>query len=332
MLKLRNVSIDFHLGNFDDLQHAQHTQGLYLCDGARSLSEKISSLELLSVGAVDYLSKYGFGFQEGSLDDIHLRELVRIGKGQVGTSEKEWILDACVLVIEKEPAVLYGQQCSQHAMVTYFQDGSYTPVSPCILRSLTKVDWSRYGLTVKEVQSADCIGGVLQFQEQASFSSMHIILHTYHLSVCRRTYVPGEATMVKAAVEKSMNELKTSFPHLFFSQHATQMRRVVPHISRCIAGLITSSTEIRFQKECADIMSIRFSDLDQMEACICKQMFNIIEQLDGNPRKRSFLKFDRGGESSAVEDTMDETRDSTESVDTDPEDTSEEPRNICSFL
>jgi hypothetical protein len=37
------------------------------------LSEKISSLELLSVGAVDYLSKYGFGFQEGSLDDIHLR-------------------------------------------------------------------------------------------------------------------------------------------------------------------------------------------------------------------------------------------------------------------
>jgi hypothetical protein len=138
--------------------------------------------------------------------------------------------------------------------------------------------------------------------------------------------------MVKAAVEKSMNELKTSFPHLFFSQHATQMRRVVPHISRCIAGLITSSTETRFQKECADIMSIRFSDLDQMEACICKQMFNIIEQLDGNPRKRSFLKFDRGGESSAVEDTMDETRDSTESVDTDPEDTSEEPRNICSFL
>jgi hypothetical protein len=41
--------------------------------------------------------------------------------------------------------------------------------------------------------------------------------------VCRRTYVPGEATMVKAAVEKSMNELKTSFPHLFFSQHATQV-------------------------------------------------------------------------------------------------------------
>jgi hypothetical protein len=67
--------------------------------------------------------------------------------------------------------------------VTYFQDGSYTPVSPCILRSLTKVDWSRYGLTVKEVQSADCIGGVLQFQEQASFSSMHIILHTYHLYI-----------------------------------------------------------------------------------------------------------------------------------------------------
>jgi len=225
--------------------------------------------------------------------------------------------------------------------VTYFQDGSYTPVSQCILRSLTKVEWSRYGLTVKEVQSADCIGGVLQFQEQASFSSMHIILHTYHLyiqqlvnsvvhcmlfawesvgpylrvsnwwcgdkdaslncqhishssqtadvhgtcwtcqfcpftvgfyrmpktrdwkltllgwqqkenvvqtsyfcclqpdnnrfikrvlwylnswaPVCRRTYVPGEATMVKAAVEKSMNELKTSFPHLFFSQHATQV-------------------------------------------------------------------------------------------------------------
>lgn len=67
--------------------------------------------------------------------------------------------------------------------VTYFQDGSYTPVSQCILRSLTKVDWSRYGLTVKEVQSADCIGGVLQFQEQASFSSMHIILHTYHLYI-----------------------------------------------------------------------------------------------------------------------------------------------------
>jgi hypothetical protein len=29
---------------------------------------------------------------------------------------------------------------------------------------------------------------------------------------------------------------------------------------------------------------------------------------------------------------MDETRDSTESVDTDPEDISEEPRNIHSFL
>jgi hypothetical protein len=69
---VQNVSIDFHLGDFDD-PHAQHTQGLYLCDGGRSLSEKISSLALLSVGAVDYLSKYGFGFQEGSLDDIHLR-------------------------------------------------------------------------------------------------------------------------------------------------------------------------------------------------------------------------------------------------------------------
>jgi hypothetical protein len=46
------------------------------------------------------------------------RELVHIGKGQVGTSETEWILDACVLVIEKEPALLYGQQCSQHAMVS----------------------------------------------------------------------------------------------------------------------------------------------------------------------------------------------------------------------
>jgi hypothetical protein len=46
------------------------------------------------------------------------RELVHIGKGQVGTSETEWILDACILVIENEPAVLYGQQCSQHAMVS----------------------------------------------------------------------------------------------------------------------------------------------------------------------------------------------------------------------
>ncbi|XP_031501378.1 type 2 DNA topoisomerase 6 subunit B-like isoform X3 [Nymphaea colorata] len=81
-----------------------------------------------------------------------------------------------------------------------------------------------------------------------------------------------------------------------------KIKKHVPELSRTIAGLILSSNDDHFTKECAVLLGIQPSDLGKegrVESCVRERIMSIIEMNDINPRKRgreeANLLFHEGG-------------------------------------
>lgn len=63
--------------------------------------------------------------------------------------------------------------------VSYFENGSYTPIPESVLQACGSVNWTKFGLAIKAVQTADCGAGVMDVEVPGRFSAMHIVLHLY---------------------------------------------------------------------------------------------------------------------------------------------------------
>jgi hypothetical protein len=74
--------------------------------------------------------------------------------------------------------------------VVYFEDGCYTPAPASVVKGLGSVQWAKFGLKIRDMQTADSGEVIMQFEEPRSFSTMFMILHIhqnlniqYHMSL-----------------------------------------------------------------------------------------------------------------------------------------------------
>uniref|UniRef100_A0A7I4EAK5 Uncharacterized protein n=1 Tax=Physcomitrium patens TaxID=3218 RepID=A0A7I4EAK5_PHYPA len=279
MLMLKNVTLDFFLQStfIDDIGH--HVKGLRMCDGNTSL-EIFSAEEMLCFGAIQYLSCCRCGFPEGSPADLRFRETVQVGVGHAGSTDAKWRLDACIALIDVTMAdEIFDTIDSRTSVVIYFEDGCYTPTPESVLKGLGRVEWTKFGLQVKEFQVADSGEAIIQFDEPRRISAMFMVLHLHQN--LGRSHSPVGGRMVKVAAEACMNELKAKYPEHFQSENATQMRRIATDVAECIANMITSSTNDTFRQECASILQLPIHSLDEVESFMRSRMFDIIQQHDG---------------------------------------------------
>ncbi|XP_073391499.1 type 2 DNA topoisomerase 6 subunit B-like isoform X2 [Physcomitrium patens] len=176
MLMLKNVTLDFFLQStfIDDIGH--HVKGLRMCDGNTSL-EIFSAEEMLCFGAIQYLSCCRCGFPEGSPADLRFRETVQVGVGHAGSTDAKWRLDACIALIDVTMAdEIFDTIDSRTSVVIYFEDGCYTPTPESVLKGLGRVEWTKFGLQVKEFQMrriatdvAECIANMITSSTNDTF-------------------------------------------------------------------------------------------------------------------------------------------------------------------
>lgn len=67
---------------------------------------------------------------------------------------------------------------------------------------------------------------------------------------------------------------------------AFQLQKIATNVSECIAGIICSSTNEEFQEECAAILQLPLQNLEEIETTIRTRMFNIIQQQDGQKKRK----------------------------------------------
>lgn len=88
--------------------------------------------------------------------------------------------------------------------------------------------------------------------------------------------------MFKRALEQALDRVKKSCPGLFVSEQIKEMRRLAPDLSRCLAGLISSSDNVAFRKECANLLGLAVPDPQSLEASIRDKLFEAIDPEGSN--------------------------------------------------
>lgn len=67
---------------------------------------------------------------------------------------------------------------------------------------------------------------------------------------------------------------------------AFQLQQIATDVSKCIASIISSSTNEDFQEKCASILQLPLQNMDEIESVIRTKMFKIIQQQDGQKKRK----------------------------------------------
>lgn len=104
-----------------------------------------------------------FSFPDQSTKCIASKNIISFTKGDLFTCIGSEVLEICL-------------------QVSYFEDGCWTPAPESVLRGLTMVDWSKFGLTMKECRTVESGALAIQFEQPSRFSFFFFVLHIYHNS------------------------------------------------------------------------------------------------------------------------------------------------------
>ncbi|WJX28226.1 hypothetical protein P8452_16973 [Trifolium repens] len=80
-----------------------------------------------------------------------------------------------------------------------------------------------------------------------------------------------DRSLLKRAVKLSLDDLKAKHSGDFLSSRAVQIRNHAPDLAQTIAGLILSSSDLDFQRECFSIL--KSNSLELLSHFICRKRF-----------------------------------------------------------
>ncbi|XP_024526558.1 type 2 DNA topoisomerase 6 subunit B-like [Selaginella moellendorffii] len=136
---------------------------------------------------------------------------------------------------------------SSKTKIMYFEDFAYTPMPSVMQQFLSKVDWMKFNLPV---QSVDTETATITW-ECSRHESIDLVLHK----------------VTKNILLKDVLIL---------------MMSCVPDLSRCIAGLIKSSTDASFQAQCASLLGLLPSETHKLEGQISDKLSSIVIDTDNS--------------------------------------------------
>ncbi|KAK1321009.1 hypothetical protein QJS10_CPA03g00372 [Acorus calamus] len=268
------------------------------------LPHSMPNIECLISGLEDYVLKHEHILDKECQSCFSCREHLKAGSGAASSTDvlkdTGQMVEAVIVVAEAQKSVdmLCSRSFSPATEVLYFQDFSPCQIPWSTFEALTSIDWQGYGLTLKSNAVNGDGHATLEWDNLPPSTHIAIVLHSYN-----KKYPPYVTVMVsqsrkknsayrnviRKAIKLALDNLKAKYMGLFLSPHALKIRGCASDLSRAIAGLISSSNDSHFQKECASTLGLCPLEVlkeGKVESCIREKIIGIIEMNDRKSKSK----------------------------------------------
>ncbi|XP_043723375.1 type 2 DNA topoisomerase 6 subunit B-like isoform X2 [Telopea speciosissima] len=300
ILKIPKVAVELVVERANG--HGSGYENLLLADEGILLSLPISNVERLTSGLEDYVLKHGNMFDQQCSSCFLSREHLKVGNGVGCRTESArstgQVVEAVIIISElPEPSSDSSpscfRACSARTEVLYFQEFSPCSIPQSSLDGLTSIDWKSYGLDLgtNVLDSNGC--AILEWENLPPYTHIDIVIHCYHKKVTiiqAQQKTKGYKHLVKKAIKVALDGLKQRYKGTLLSAHAVKICSYAPDLARTITGLILSSNDREFQKECCSLLGLQPNVIEEekkVEDCIKEKIIAIIEINDKKQQRRT---------------------------------------------
>ncbi|KAL4586936.1 hypothetical protein LXL04_011584 [Taraxacum kok-saghyz] len=260
IIKIPKVGIELIVDNGEVSEHK--------CINVIDLPSETDA-ECLKSGLVDYVVKHGNQKDSICHSCFPIGDHLKVGNGEVCKRYRntETRIEAVVIISELSEMVDPScfRACGSKTEVLYFND--FSPVIPSqpLLKALKTMDWKSYGLVIKSISDEDEDG-------------LWIFL------TCTKC-VTVDRNLVKKAVKLALNDLKEKNTGVLLSAHAVKIRSYAPDLAKTLAGLISTSNDLKFKGECGSLLGLHSHDAESFEDNIKQRLTSIIDNNDRQTKR-----------------------------------------------
>ncbi|GLU21627.1 hypothetical protein SLE2022_377560 [Rubroshorea leprosula] len=282
-----------------DAPGSQHGD-VFLANEYNSTLFSASSVERLKSGLEAYVLTHGKSLKNKCDSCFPTREPLKIGSGVACSMESHrsagQIMEVVIIISESSvSSIPCLRLCNTKTEVLYFKDFSPSSVSASFPNALASINWRSYGLNLGSVVDQ---GGstLLEWENLPQYAHIDMVLHCYHKQYptsCHAMIPPAklktqpDRNLIKKAVKLALDDLKERHCGLLLSSHARKICSYAPDLARTIAGLIVSSNDSHFQRECISLLGLHGQNVASgtIEDCVKEKIMAVIETNDRKPQK-----------------------------------------------
>ncbi|KAL8525993.1 hypothetical protein ACS0TY_015278 [Phlomoides rotata] len=248
----------------------------------------------LKLGFEDYVSKHGNRMVEPCHSCFSTGKNLKVGTGIACSRENQLNLAEVmevVIIISDIPVSDQGSCSRLHGRrteVLHFQDFSPCPIPQPSLEALTSIEWKSYGLVLKSVGDQDGVT-LLEWENLPPRSHIDIVLHRYRKQYPHSVMIlPRVLTktvdrfLTRKAVKLALTNLKKKNAGILLSERAVKICSYAPDLAKSISGLIMSSHDSDFQRECFSLLGLLHHENkeDAIEKCIKDKIISVTAMND----------------------------------------------------
>ncbi|KAL1569454.1 type 2 DNA topoisomerase 6 subunit B-like isoform X3 [Salvia divinorum] len=238
----------------------------------------------LTLGLEEYVSKHGNKLTEACHSCFSTGKNLKVGTGVACSKENHQnsgqVME--VVIIISNMSMLDQSSCSRlygrRTEVLYFNDFSPCSMPQSSLEALNSIDWKNYGLVLKSVGDLDGI----------------TILDTLPCSHSNRT----DRYLTRKALKLALSDLKKRNTGTLLSERAVKICNYAPDLAKTISGLIMSSLDLNFKRECFSLLGLPSPECEKdiVENCIKDKIVSVIATNDSGRRgtKEAPALFEQG--------------------------------------
>ncbi|KAG6399629.1 hypothetical protein SASPL_141110 [Salvia splendens] len=271
------------------------TKSYFLQNACRTPATNDVNSYNLTLGLEEYVSKHGNKlaeachscFSTGSVLMIKVQyhpttgleiKNLKVGSGVACSRENHQNLGQVmeVVIIISNVSMLDQSSCSRlygrRTEVLYFKDFSPCSMPQSSLEALNSIDWKNYGLVLKSVGDQDGI----------------TILETLPCSRSNRT----DRYLTRKALKLALSDLKKRNAGTLLSERAVKICNYAPDLAKTISGLIMSSLDLNFKRECLSLLGLPSPEheKDIVETCIKDKIISVIATNDSGSRRGTLFE------------------------------------------
>ncbi|WJX55934.1 hypothetical protein P8452_41647 [Trifolium repens] len=261
----QNIAIQLVSEDYD-VPESQYEK-VFLANTSEQSPISTSSLEQLKSGLQDYVLKHGNNLSSKCNSCFTSWEELKVGSGvaccTINRLHTELVMEAVVVINNMSiQNTMCFREYGDKTEVLYFKDFSPCVMSQSSMKALKSIDWKGYGLHLRGIVELDGIA-LLEWENLPTDTHIDIVLHSYLKQPRKMTQL--DRSLLKRAVKISLDDLKAKHSGDFLSSRAVQIRNHAPDLAQTIAGLILSSSELDFQRECFSIL--KSNSLELLSHC-----------------------------------------------------------------
>ncbi|XP_042022988.1 type 2 DNA topoisomerase 6 subunit B-like [Salvia splendens] len=242
----------------------------------------------LTLGLEEYVSKHGNKLTEACHSCFSTGKNLKVGSGVACSRENHQnsgqVMEAVIII--SNVSMLDQSSCSRlygrRTEVLYFKDFSPCSMPQSSLEALNSIDWKNYGLVLKSVGEQDGIT-ILEWENLSPSSHIDIALHIYDKQTLPCSHSSRtDRYLTRKALKQALSDLKKRNAGTLLSERAVKICNYAPDLAKTISGLIMSSLDLNFKRECFSLLGLPSPEheKDIVENCIKDKIISVIATND----------------------------------------------------